>query len=323
MPHHRFCNLPFIYIAVFAAGVSNAVAQQRPVPPAPASQPKPAGAKISEKAGSAGTGLTKTPSGAELAARVRLIFADKCLPCHSSRSRSPRGDFGYVLDLPRVAAEPKYVVRSKPDDSYLWKLVRDDKMPPPDDPPLTKDEKELVRAWIAEGSPAPPPADLLALEPVSGGSQKSLVADIPFWTHLFLWLGRFHIAMIHFPIALVLAAAAADLWFWWIGTKCIHPAVRFCILLAAPVTAVAAALGWLLAWGGFGSAMPLTLFFHELFGTLAALWLVVVAIGSEVDVRRGTRSWLARLSLLAGAVVIGFAGHLGGTLVHGEAFYNW
>jgi hypothetical protein len=50
---------------------------------------------------------------------------------------------------------------------------------------------------------------------------------------------------------------------------------------------------------------------------------VGVAVLSEVEARRGRRSWLFRIALGVGALLIGVTAHFGGTLVHGEEFLRW
>src|SRR5262249_33627406 len=55
-----------------------------------------------------------------VADRVQLIFRDKCVECHGPQLKKPRA-FGYILDLGRVAANPKFVVPFKPDKSGLWR----------------------------------------------------------------------------------------------------------------------------------------------------------------------------------------------------------
>src|SRR5262249_21392510 len=58
-----------------------------------------------------------------LAAEVLAVFSAKCAGCHGAGLARPRGGFGYVLDLRRLAANPGMVVPSKPDESDLWAQV--------------------------------------------------------------------------------------------------------------------------------------------------------------------------------------------------------
>src|SRR3954447_22939546 len=91
----------------------------------------------------------------DVAAEVRAVFAARCAACHGSDLAKPKGRFGYVLDLPRVAGNPEMVVRSRPEESELWILVQHGEMPPDDSPAgrLTAEEKEVIRRWIADGAP--------------------------------------------------------------------------------------------------------------------------------------------------------------------------
>src|SRR5436305_7231440 len=97
---------------------------------------------------------TAAPAG-DLAADVRAVFAARCAGCHGPDLPRPKGRFGYVLDLRRVAGNPELVIPGRPDESEVWHLVRHGDMPPADSPhgPLTAAEKDAVRAWIAAGAP--------------------------------------------------------------------------------------------------------------------------------------------------------------------------
>ena len=101
-----------------------------------------------------------------LAGSVHVIFERKCNECHGSQLKKPEGKFGYVLDLKRIADNEDYVVRGKPKDSDLFRMVRDEEMPPddhPKTPPLTAHEKDIVRRWINIGAPHELPAVLPTL----------------------------------------------------------------------------------------------------------------------------------------------------------------
>jgi mono/diheme cytochrome c family protein len=114
-----------------------------------------------------------------LAAAVRAVFAAKCAACHGAGLAKPRGGFGYVLDLRRVAGNPQLVIPGKPDESELWMLLGNGEMPPPDAPkgPLNDNEKEVVRNWIAAGAPVAHPAD--APSPLPGGWTPTPGAGLP------------------------------------------------------------------------------------------------------------------------------------------------
>ena len=260
----------------------------------------------------------------DLASEVRAVFSAKCTACHGPNLVKPKGRFGYVLDLARVAANREMVVPSAPEESELWELVRRDEMPPPDSPagPLSAEQKEVIRAWIAAGAPTvvSPGASVL---PPPESAQQDAVPGLPAPSVLKQTLGRlgsFHVVVVHFPIALLIAAAAGELWSASRGSRLPTPEVRFCVLLGAAAALAAAALGWLHAWNGHGAGMPLILGLHRWAGTTAALWAVATAVFSEWEERRAVRSQGFRVWLLLGALLVAVSGHLGGVLVHGEDF---
>src|SRR5262249_37890097 len=51
---------------------------------------------------------------ANLGSEVRGIFSAKCSQCHGPNLVKPKGKFGYVQDLERMAANPKILVPFKP-----------------------------------------------------------------------------------------------------------------------------------------------------------------------------------------------------------------
>jgi hypothetical protein len=235
-----------------------------------------------------------------------------------------------VLDLERVAANPKLVVRFEPEDSRLWALVRDNEMPPQGARAgsLMVDEKEAIRAWIAVGAPAassqPSAGITSSVAPANEGTpseplRRSLVR------RTLRWLGQFHILVIHFPIALLLAAAAGEMWSAWRGMGGPSPAAeRFCVLLGAAGAVSAAALGWLHAdFGGYGAGAGRILVLHRWVGTAAGLCALAAALLSERDAHRQRRSLLFRITFWTSNLLVAAAGHFGGTLVHGDDFLNW
>ncbi len=99
----------------------------------------------------------------DLAGNVQVIFERKCNECHGSHLDKPEGKFGHVLDLRRMADNLDYVVRGKAWQSELFRLVDEGEMPPddhPKTPPLTGEEKDIVRRWIQAGAPHELPAVL-------------------------------------------------------------------------------------------------------------------------------------------------------------------
>ncbi len=129
----------------------------------------------------------------DIGGEVRRVFATKCASCHGPEIAKPKGRFGYVLDLRRMAGNPEMVIPQRPAESELWVLVQHDEMPPPDSPQgaLTSAQKELVRTWIAAGSPDASAIDLDAPSESTGlASMEMATAD-----RLLRWLGKFHLKL--------------------------------------------------------------------------------------------------------------------------------
>ena len=87
---------------------------------------------------------------------VRRVLSDKCFACHGPDAKTVEGDLR--LDLRDDATrDGGAIVPGDPDASELVRrIVSDDPdelMPPPDaHKPLTDDEREVLRRWIAEGA---------------------------------------------------------------------------------------------------------------------------------------------------------------------------
>jgi hypothetical protein len=266
-------------------------------------------------------------AGPDRAAEVRTVFAARCAGCHGPGLVKPRGRFGYVLDLRRLAGNPEMVVPSSPDESELWLLVRNDEMPPPDAPsgPLTAGEKEAVRAWIAAGAPAEesPPAEAVS-RPTDppGDPAADRPAPAPPLGRVLGWLGKFHLLVLHFPLALLAAAAVGELGAAWRRVRTPLAAVRFCLCLGAAAAIPTALLGWLYALDGNGASAPRLLSLHRWLGTMACLAAVAAAGFSERDSWRGVRSRGTRVLIVVAALFVGLTAHFGGLLAHGVGFFD-
>jgi len=158
------------------------------------------------------------------ARQVHDLFAMKCTECHGADLEHPKGKFGYVLDLARVAANPKMVVPGNSVKSELYQMVLHNEMPDPkgDVPPLTPVQKNLVKQWIDTGAPANVvDADTAAVRPLTLG--RRIIRDI----------GQFHPLSSHFPIALLIVALPAEI-LWTVTRKeSWRTTVRYCVVLGA------------------------------------------------------------------------------------------
>ena len=268
-------------------------------------------------------GAQPTTPGRSIGDDVRGVFAAKCVGCHGPELAKPKGRFGYVLDLKRIAANPEMVIPPQPTESELWVLVERDEMPPKDSPhgPLTPAQKEVIRAWIAAGAPDASPG--ATNSPASIQAESTTPAPLATPDRILRLVGKFHLLMIHFPIALVLAAGIGEILSLWRRSSTPSESVRFCLLVAALAAIPTASLGWLHAAAGNGVGSPQLLLAHRWFGTTAAVWLVVTAVCSERDSRRGVRTRSLRLLLMSGILLTALTAHLGGRLAHGDDFFSY
>src|SRR3954465_7434517 len=144
--------------------------------------------------------------------------------------------------------------------------------------------------------------------------------------------GRFHVVLVHFPIALLLLAGAAEAWRSVRRARQPSPLAIACLIVGAATAIASSALGWIhKGFTGFAAEGSNTLAIHQWLGIAVA----VVAAGTlAIVVRlREPRPWekveLAayakrvpgyRWLTIACAVLVGAAGHFGGTLTHGDGY---
>jgi uncharacterized membrane protein len=266
--------------------------------------------------------------GTKLAGRVHEIFEVKCIDCHGPELPRPKGKFGYVLDLKRVAANSDYIVPGHPEKSDLYDMVFKEDMPGEDAnvPPLTKDEKEIVRRWIELGAPEPDASttsDHSAASTLAGVEQKP---RMPFWKQALRYVGRFHPVSTHFPVALMLVAVFAEGLAWWTRRESWLQTVRFLVLLAALGAIAAVVLGWINAWfTSYTGQLAGVLRWHRWLGTTTAVWALLCAgLVMMNDCKEGTKDRQRfRGALLLGAALVGISGFLGSALIYGLDHYAW
>lgn len=252
-----------------------------------------------------------------LGSEVRRIFAVKCAGCHGPDLPKPQARFGYVLDLRRVAGNPQMVIPGRPDESELWALVSHGDMPPADSPhgPLTAAEKETIHAWIAAGAP-----DVSAQAP-EGEQPAPVSVSTPQRTIRFL--GKFHLLLLHFPIALLITAGLSEVLQFRQDFRAPSPVSRFCLTLAALASIPTVVLGWFHAAAGNGVSAPQMLSVHRWLGTGTGVVVLVAALWAWRDAYRGASSWGGRVALLVSILLVAATAHFGGLLAHGRDFFDW
>lgn len=90
---------------------------------------------------------------------IKPILSDRCYKCHGPDAGQRQADLRLdVSEGPESPFAHEVIVAGDPDASSLWQRLiasdPDEQMPPPSSklPPLTADERERVRRWIAEGA---------------------------------------------------------------------------------------------------------------------------------------------------------------------------
>jgi len=289
-----------------AAGVAGAFAQNRP-----ASAP--------------------VPAGDELAWAVHGLLQVKCAQCHGPKGGSPPAVPGLGVDVHQFVESGK-IVPGKPEDSPLYNLVSLGIMPKQGarNGGLSAEQLEWIRLWIAAGAPAP--TGLPAARPAAGapatstGPAAAPAAQGAPPISLAARIGRFHIQLVHFPVALLLAALLAEILHRLRPAPHWRASARFCLWTGALGAIAAVATGWLLAENGSWTAQQADLVeTHESLGVATAIGAVALIVLGWVLRKRGGQA--AAWAYLAGALCVGalvsVTGHYGGLIVWGREFFRW
>lgn len=139
-----------------------------------------------------------------------------------------------------------------------------------------------------------------------------------------LFAGRFHPLLVHFPIALLVAAGGLEAWVSWRERRgrptLLRPATGPLLALAAASAVVAATAGYLLGTGGgfAGEAYERHRWLGLALAGSAAATTTAFFAGRHRPFRAAR---LVYVVLLGGTLVLLIgAGHAGGTLTHGEGY---
>ncbi len=154
-----------------------------------------------------------------------------------------------------------------------------------------------------------------------GDSHETAAAESHELPKLVRFLGGFHPVVVHFPIALIMAAALAEFLGLLSKKSFFLSAARYSIFIGAIAAVVATAMG--LVEGAGGTSQPLNL--HRIQGMLACMLAVVSAVLCEISHRRSdTTARLAyRVTLCLAVILIALTGYTGGILVYGPGHFAW
>jgi uncharacterized membrane protein len=256
-------------------------------------------------------------------AAVSGLFRRHCAKCHGAggTGRDARGLRGEIPDFTDVSWQGR---RS---DAQLLASILDGKGPemPPWRGKVSEGQARGLARYVRAFAPTtesprqdeqeqPAPDDPAEQTEPPGGFPEKLLG----------WLGKFHPPAVHFPIALLAAAAVAELLRLLTGKPAFEAGSRYCVWAGSLTAVVTGALGWFR--GGFRlSDASWVLMTHRWLGTATVACAGLVLLLSEVSRRpdrRRASGWF-RLTLLVVAGLVLLTGFFGGAVVYGLDHYTW
>jgi uncharacterized membrane protein len=132
-------------------------------------------------------------------------------------------------------------------------------------------------------------------------------------------IGHFHPLLVHFPIALILIAAVAELVALVTRFPEWHRVAVVNVRAGAAFAVASAGAGWLFASSPIVEA-SLTLEWHRWLGLMAAIAAITAALPTGDIDHPPRRQRLYRIALFSAAAFVAVAGHFGAVLVWGRDF---
>jgi len=156
--------------------------------------------------------------------------------------------------------------------------------------------------------------------------QQLVAAEHGFWLQFAGWLGRFHVLVVHFPIALFILAALAEVIAMFSAGAQWRQIAGYNLFFSTLSAICASALGWILAIGWTGTPEILaTLEKHRTMGLtftgLSVFCLLLWWIQGKRKIFLLRAFYL--FALFAGVIIVCLTGHLGATLVYGANYFKW
>ncbi|MCP9768472.1 DUF1549 domain-containing protein [Lacihabitans sp. LS3-19] len=140
---------------------------------------------------------------------------------------------------------------------------------------------------------------------------------------ILVFFGRLHVLIVHFPIAILLFAAALELYTFRNFNSKLRPAINLAVIIGSGSAIFSAAFGYLLAQNEEITGRTLDL--HQCGGFItAALGLIsVLLLWMVIRKNQTDKIPIYRLALLASILGVIFTGHFGGSLTHGDDYFSF
>jgi hypothetical protein len=109
---------------------------------------------------------------------IRPLLRDHCVKCHGPLRQEAQLNLGVPAGIARGGESGAVIVPRQPNESRLWQLVERDEMP--EGAPLSADEKDVLKRWIAAGAPGlPQPGDTIAADDTHWAFRKLSRPETP------------------------------------------------------------------------------------------------------------------------------------------------
>jgi mono/diheme cytochrome c family protein/uncharacterized membrane protein len=250
------------------------------------------------------------------------LFRKRCVKCHAADGTGSQGRdrFDEIPDFTNASWQAR---RS---DAELQSSILDGKgedMPPARGKISQEQARSLVAYVRRFGPTSEEPAQHAqdGLRPPEPSEAKLPSSQLG---KLIRWLGKFHPPAVHFPIALLTAAAVAEFLRMITGKREFDAITRYCVWFGTVSAIVAGALGWFRGGFRLSDTFWVTMT-HRWLGTstvaVALLALVLSELGRRPD-RHWTRIW-SRGALFVLAALVTMTGFFGGAIVFGLDHYRW
>ena len=275
--------------------------------------------------------------------QIKPLLEKHCMECHNADGDS------FPIEVKDDAFS--HIVEGEPEESEIYLvLVSDDEdehMPPADfERPLTDDQKELIKTWIAEGAEWPEDTEFVMWKPDDASSDDTTASGVAETDNpqnenpeeaseidprIFKAVGSLHPAILHLPMGLLLAAGL----FAFLslrGNFVMGDCAYYCLWLGVLCGILACVSGWFFSeTTGNGTVTEFKdifddshkVYWHRLSALLSTIFGLLVALfamsARAKDPDEGSSWKLGTIILAAG---IGYVGMTGGKLVYPSNHYK-